>query len=358
MTRMSPWCAAAAAAAALSLAACGGPAASTPSAPSATGPASQSGATHQASTAAQTGTTTASCATVKGRLVSTARQLKDALKAASPGVSIVLAPGVYKGHFEGIASGTKARPVTLCGPRSAVLDGGSIKTGYTLHLESANWWKVEGFTIEGGQKGLVTDTSDHDLIYGLDVHSVGDEGIHLRDFSSYDTVSHNVVSQTGRYESYYGEGIYIGSAHTNWCRYSACKADGSDHDTIVGNSISYTTAENIDVKEGTIGGVIIGNHFNGTGMDPRSANSWVNVKGNNWKIIGNVGARSVQDGLSNHQVYAGWGLDNVFSGNKLTVDGPGYGIYISGKRLHADVSCNNKAIGAARGLSSINCTPS
>jgi hypothetical protein len=338
--------------AALSLAACSGPAAST----SGTRPASATAGQVRTTQDSQTASVPAHCAGVSDLRVTTARELATALRAAKPGLTIVLAPGVYEGHFKGSASGTQAKPVTLCGPRTAVLNGGSVNSGYTFHLDHASWWKIEGFTVEGGQKGVVTDGSDHDLIYGLYVHSIGDEGIHLRAFSSYDTVSNNVVSQTGLNASYYGEGIYIGSAHSNWCRYTGCKVDRSDHDSIIDNTISYTTAENIDVKEGTTAGVITGNHFNGTGMDPKSATSWVNVKGNDWKIIGNTGVHSVQDGLSNHQVYDGWGLDNVFARNDLTVDGPGYGIYIGGKRLHADVSCDNEVTDAVRGLSSVDCT--
>jgi hypothetical protein len=355
--RMAPrwW---AASALALTLAACTGPAASTASAPAPSSAATAPSATAGQTSAADGTTVPPACPSTGGSVVSSAAELAAALKSAAPGQTILLAPGTYSGHFVASTSGTQAQPIVLCGPRSAVLNGGSIKSGYTFHLEHADWWKVEGFTIEGGQKGLVADMSDHDLIDGLSVHSIGDEGIHLRDFSSSDTVSHNLVSNTGLNVSFYGEGIYIGSAHKNWCRYSGCQVDRSDNNIIADNIISATTAENIDIKEGTTGGLITGNHFNGSGMDPSSATSWVNVKGNDWKIIGNTGVDSIQDGLSNHQVYAGWGLDNVFADNKLIVNGPGYGINIAGKRLNADVSCNNQVIGAARGMSSIDCTPS
>jgi hypothetical protein len=287
--------------------------------------------------------------------VSTADQLSQALAAAAPGTTIVLAAGDYSGNFTGTASGTAAQPVTLCGPRTAVLDGGPVSSGYTFHLDHANWWRVEGFSVTGGQKGLVTDSSEHDLIDGLSVHGIGDEAIHLRDFSSYDTVSQNEIRGTGLNSSFYGEGIYIGSAHSNWCEYSGCQPDASDHDAITANNIAQTTAENIDIKEGTAGGTISGNHLNGSGMVASAATSWVNVKGNDWKITGNTGTDSVKDGLSDHQVYAGWGLDNVFTGNTLSVNGPGYGIYIQSKRLASVVACDNKVTGAQLGLSNAAC---
>jgi hypothetical protein len=334
---------AAAAAAALALAACGGP------------PVGASSSSVQAAPPASTSPT--SCAATQDTQVSSASQLRSALATARPGSTIILAPGSYLGRFEAKTSGTQAQPITLCGPRSAILDGGELKSGYTFHLDHANWWRLEGFTVTEGQKGVVTDESDHDLIDGLYVYDIGDEGIHLRDFSSYDTVADNLIRNTGRYESYYGEGIYIGSANKNWCRYSGCKPDGSDYDVITGNNIADTSAENVDIKEGTVGGVVSGNHFNGTGMNPSSATSWVNVKGNDWRITDNTGVDSVDDGLSDHQVYPGWGIDNVFIGNRITVNGPGYGIFVQNRRLGVQVSCDNSVTGAARGFSSIACVP-
>jgi hypothetical protein len=298
----------------------------------------------------------AACGT-SGVKVATASQLSSALMAPRPGETILLAPGTYSGHFKVTVSGTASAPITLCGPRGAVIDGGAIKSGYTFYLDRASWWQIKGFTVTGGQKGVVTDTSDHDLIYGLYVHGIGDEAIHLRSFSSYDTVSHNVIRDTGLNVSFYGEGIYVGSANRNWCRYSGCKPDESDHDVIIDNNVAGTTAENVDIKEGTSFGAIIGNQFNGAAMNPSDATSWVNVKGNDWTITGNTGIDSNKDGFSDHQVHPGWGINNVFASNHATVNGPGYGFYVQSKRLPVVVSCNNKVTGARSGFSNRACTP-
>jgi hypothetical protein len=299
---------------------------------------------------------TATACPASQRAVSTASQLKHALENARPGQVIVLAPGSYRGQFATSKSGTPDAPITLCGPRGAVLDGGDISRGYTLHLDHASWWRVEGFTVQSGQKGVVTDGASHILIAGLYVHGIGDEGIHLRDFSSDNTVSGNVVRDTGLLEPKFGEGIYVGTAHKNWCRYSGCQPDASDRNVITGNDVADTTAENIDIKEGTTGGKIIGNHLNGTGMVASAATAWINVKGNDWTIEDNTGTDSNKDGLQVHQVYPGWGLGNVFRANKLQVNGSGYGIYVQHKRLNTVVTCNNVVSGAGRGLSNIDCT--
>ena len=212
--------------------------------------------------------------------------------------------------------------------------------------------------MEGGQKGVVTDGVTHDLIEGLYVHGTGDEAIHLRAFSSYNTVSHNVVRDTGLVTQFFGEGIYVGSANKNWCRYTGCQPDRSDDNRIIDNNIADTTAENIDIKEGTTGGLIAGNVLNGTGMVSSAATSWVNVKGNDWTIEDNTGTDSIANGFSVHQVYPGWGLDNVFRDNKAILGGSGFGIYVQSHDLGTVVACNNVASEAGGGLSNIGCSNS
>jgi hypothetical protein len=302
-----------------------------------------------------TGAAAVSCAGAS-KTVSTADQLTAALASAQPGTKIALAPGVYQGDFAATVSGTSSAPIILCGGRNAILSGLSVTSGYTFYLDHASWWQLAGFTVAGGQKGVVTDGSSDDLIYGLYVHGTGDEAIHLRSFSSHDVVSHNLIRDTGLDVQFYGEGIYVGSAHKNWCRYSGCNPDTSDDDTIIDNNIANTTAENIDIKEGTSGGTITGNLLSGAGMVSSAATAWINVKGNGWQILGNSGVNSIGDGYQVHQVYPGWGLQNTFIGNKAALSGTGVGIYVQSRDLQTVVACNNTVAGGQ--LSNLPCRTS
>jgi hypothetical protein len=292
-----------------------------------------------------------------GTTVSDAAQLKAALTSAKPGDVIVLMPGDYGGNFVATASGTADAPITLCGTRDSILDGGSIKSGYTMYLNGASWWRLIGFSVKGGQKGVITDHATHALISGLYVHDIGDEAIHLRSFSTDNIVEGNTIRATGILRSKFGEGIYIGSASSNWCKYTGCAPDASDRNVIRNNDIAYTTAENIDVKEGTTGGQIIGNTLAGDGMVASAASAWVNVKGNDWTISGNAGRHSLKDGFQVHRVYQGWGNGNVFHANKAEVDGPGFGYYSQSASLATVIGCDNTAIGAASGLTNATCMP-
>ena len=280
--------------------------------------------------------------------VRNAGELAAALADATAGTVVMMAPGTYSGQFTAVASGTAERPVTLCGGRDAVIDGGDIGTGYALHLDGASYWRLSGFSVRGGQKGVVIDAGQYDLVQGLLVEQVGDEAVHLRKASSDDTVSDNEIHDTGLLDAKFGEGVYVGSAQSNWCELSDCGPDRSDRNLVEGNTISRTTAESVDIKEGTSAGTVRGNSFSGVGMS--AADAWVNVKGNGWTI-----ADSPRDGFQLHQILDGWGLDNTFSGNKATVNGDGYAINITRNRDRNTVTCTNIGIGAAKGLSTVTC---
>ncbi len=285
--------------------------------------------------------------------VTDAAGLGRALTAAVAGQVIILAPGTYAGTFTARAAGTATQPIVLCGPRTAVLDAGTIATGYTLFLDGARYWQVSGFTVRGGQKSVMADNTQTSRIEGLLVEGSGDEAVHLRRASSDNIVANNVVRTAGLRTPAVGEGIYVGTAQSNWCAYTACGPDRSDRNVVEGNDISGTAAESVDIKEGTTGGIVANNRFSGVGMT--DADSWIDVKGNGWTISGNTGSTTSLDGIQLHRILDGWGVDNVFAGNALTGPATGYGINLSANKDRNQVTCTNAAPGAVKGISNVAC---
>lgn len=297
--------------------------------------------------------------------VATTMQLKNALLNALPGDDIVMADGYYKGKFV-IApdkNGTPTLPITLRGTRNAILDAENIQTGYVLHLQSS-YWLLKGFTLTNGLKGLMVDGSNHSIIDGIKVQQIGEEAIHLRKFSSHNTIQHCEVSNIGLKNPSYGEGIYIGSAKNNWARYSEGSPDLSDSNLVLNNKIGPgITAECIDIKEGTTGGIIRGNHFDATGITgANGGDSWIDVKGNGYLIENNTGFNEggsiFKDGYQTHVAYEGWGNQNIFKNNQSTVNASGYGFYIqlsgsNGTSVGNKVYQNNTVTGAQKGTSNI-----
>ncbi|MFC7482614.1 hypothetical protein ACFQX7_24980 [Luedemannella flava] len=107
-------------------------------------------------------------------------------------------------------------------------------------------------------------------------------------------------------------------------------------------------------QEGTTGGKLIGNAFDGAKLSGSHNDSWVDVKGNKWLIAENIGRNAKQDGFQTHEIVKGWGTGNVFSANTAQVNGPGYGFAftpVNGNK----VSCDNKVTGAAKGFANVKC---
>jgi parallel beta-helix repeat protein len=282
----------------------------------------------------------AGCAT-NGTPVAGVSQLEAALKSANPGDVFVLEPGTYVGNFSTSRSGVENNGITLCGPRGAILDG--ERGGYALHLLNVAYWTLTGFSVTGGQKGVVLDGSSHNTINGLSITQTGDEALHLRTASQFNVVENNTISNTGLRAAKYGEGIYVGTAQSNWCSISGCKPDQSDNNQIISNTISNTTAENIDIKEGTANGVIRSNRFDGAGMT--AADSYIDVKGSDWTVTDNTGVNSVRDGAQVHVIKEGPGSNNTFSNNHFAVPAGGFAIDVFGaaRRANNHVLCSNTA---------------
>jgi hypothetical protein len=139
----------------------------------------------------------------------------------------------------------------------------------------------------------------------------------------------NRISRTGLRRDKFGEGVYVGSAVSNWGTYSDGQPDRSDHNLVQANVIANTGAESVDIKEGTTGGAVIGNTFDGTGMT--GGDSWVDVKGNGWLIQDNTGRNSPKDGYQTHHITGDWGSHNTFTDNTaaaIGTDDDGVDIYI------------------------------
>ena len=305
----------------------------------AAGNSSASSATVTATTSSGGGTS--SCTNA---LNSTA-SIQTALKSAAPGAVILLAPGTYTGNrgtsgdpggqglFYSGKSGTASSPITLksCDPANpATLTGTAVNDGsYGLHL-TGDHWQVRDLRVTRAQKGVMIDNGNHNLLRGLEVHTVGDEAVHFRDGSSYNTLEASRIYNTGRYQPQYGEGAYVGS-----------DVSSPYEHVVIGNVIRATvfdggiTAEHLDIKEGADGTLVEGCTFNGAGISgENSADSFVDVKGVNTVVRDNRGFRQgnpkVLDAFQvrTHGTGYATGENNAFSGNIVDLDdSPGYVVY-------------------------------
>ena len=315
--------------------------------------------------------------------VGTAAQLEAALRAAQPGQTIRLAPGTYHGAFLARAAGTASAPITLTGPATAVLTNpessgtaGSCSTpadgfdpGYGIWLYGAAHWRLSGFTVADAKKGIMIDASPHVTVDGVHVHHIGDEGVHFRRSSADGTIQNSRIENTGLTQPQYGEGIYLGSANSNWsCYGDTGGVDASDRIRVLNNRVGPdVTAEHVDVKEGTVGGLIRGNTWNGRGIaGQNSADSWLDVKGSDYLIENNTGAFTTPgvfaNGYETHHPTPGSGCGNQWRNNVSDLGGIGrWAINVTSTSKCADnpnvVHASNVVTNATSGLTNIAVTP-
>jgi hypothetical protein len=243
-------------------------------------------------------------------------------------------------------------------------------SGYGLWLVDAPYWNLTGFTVAESKKGIVADNSHHTVIDRVTVRKIDEEGVHFRKSSADSIIRNSTVTDTGLVQIGYGEGVYIGSAESNWeCHGNSGGIDRSDRGQVLSNTIGPdVTAEHIDVKEGTQKGVIRGNTFNGKGISGQhSADSWVDVKGSGYVLENNTGTfrkpGTLANGYETHQITGNAsGCGNVWKNNRSDVGASGeYAIKITTLSQCTSnpnvVYASNTVAGAKKGLTNAKVAP-
>jgi nitrous oxidase accessory protein NosD len=299
--------------------------------------------------------------------VSTPTALQLALAEAQPGDVIGVADGTYDGNWTATTPGTAEAPIWLCGGPGAELTNDGYTGNYGLHLDGASWWHLYGFTVTQASKGVVVDNAQHVTVEALTVYDIGDEGVHLRTNTTDSLVTGNTIYSTGHRRDKFGEGVYVGSANGNWSVYTGGQPDRSDRNVVTGNNIYGTTAEPVDVKEGTTNVQVLGNTLDGAALTTAGGDSCADIKGNYGLVSGNVCTGvPAGDGYDGYQVHhnkliklglGDWGLHNELAGNTALI-GPGArdGFWIhDASTTYNIVRCGQTVTGAA--YANVVCTP-
>ena len=294
--------------------------------------------------------------------VSTVADLTSATLGAKVGDTIWVTPGKYElptsnckndkfvnetGRDCGLiwlgADGTKANPVVLAGsdPKNPPeIFSSDYKHNYGIHV-TGNYVILKNLKIHSFSKGVVFDNSVGALMEDCEVYHTGNEIVHVRDSSQQVTLNRNFIHGSGYEIAKYGEGIYVGTYNTGWASSQQADRDagfwGTDasqhrysgydwrvNDTkITCNIVSGTTAENIDVKEGTVRGFVQGNMFIGDSLDYNGEVSYddanIDMKGASWTVTGNYFYNSKKQGLPYYNPHFNYFVEEVVmpsNGNK------------------------------------------
>lgn len=255
--------------------------------------------------------------------ISTTEQLRDALKNAGSGDTILLSEGEYEWEQKGTAGslfmssaeGTANAPITIKSAdraNPAVIKGKDFSDGIALYI-TGDYWNIEDIVFCDARKGIILDNSNHSTIKSVSVYNIGEEGIHIRDGSSECQIIEANVHDCGLLNQKYGEGIYIGSAKST-SGYSHDCNDNIVQNCIIGPNVA---AESIDIKEYTTGNIIENCTMYGGGMT--ATDSFIDIKGNETIVRNNIFYDdeniNITDAVQVHCQVEGWGLDNKIYGN-------------------------------------------
>jgi endoglucanase len=219
--------------------------------------------------------------------------ITNALATASPGTEIVIAEGAYAPsgkikdvlgkfvRFTSAKDGNSTRPIILRGknpanppvlkcPDNDKYDGAVISI-------NGDYWILKDLIIKQGAKGIMIDNSNNTKIEKVQVTDIGEEGIHLRDGSSNCIIDNCVITETGKVDPQFGEGVYIGTDRGDHDKYKPDCNNNTVQNCKIGPGV---TAEHLDIKEGTDKTIIKNNTFDAIGISGANfSDSFIDVKG-------------------------------------------------------------------------------
>lgn len=263
------------------------------------------------------------------------KTIQVALKQATPGMVINLAPGEYREQLTTVRTGSADAPITIRGPEQGKDRSGRYQAvvrgqGRIISINHS-YYTLEGFTVDGQEQlsGTALPTNldtinafkdsvqskvvDSKLIYigaddsatditGVTVRNMflsgaGTECVRLRNNARGNTIADSVIQYCGmfaknpqgkaRFRYHNSEGVYIGTSPESASQ-PMRNNDGSSNNVVTGNIIRTFGSECLDVKENAHDNVFKNNECANNTEPLDNSGSNIELRGFNNIVQGNV----------------------------------------------------------------------
>ena len=197
--------------------------------------------------------------------------VQAAIDNAAPSTRIVLAPGFYPPIRVRDAEG-----ISIVGSPDGVatISSGVMDRNAGILVENSSNVTISGLSLTDSLWGIQVWDSTNVTIAGNTISRLGQEAIHVGDNSSDVTIQNNSISHTGQRRGVdeeqgvpfrtFGEGIYIGTGRP-------AGVDLTNNVRIIGNEISHTSAEAIELKPGVFDVAVERNIIHDTSTQTKGA---------------------------------------------------------------------------------------
>lgn len=276
--------------------------------------------------------------------------IQAALDQAQPGDTLVLGAGTYAQDMVSVRDGQPGAPITITGPREAVLNGRD--SGRIIEINHA-YIALDGFTVDGARGSAHSEKLIYVLnrragapllglkITNMAIRNAGGECIRLRYLVQRAEIAGNAVGPCGLNDfpggvwaggSKNGEGLYMGTAPEQLGdgKNPDSRPDETSDNWVHHNAFNTQGNECVDIKEHASRNLVEHNDCTGQ-RDPDSAGFDARGSGNIFRLNrsyynAGAGVRLGGDGASDgttNDVYGNELFGNGAGGIKFQRDGQG-----------------------------------
>lgn len=163
------------------------------------------------------------------------------------GDTVLIKPGTYSQVKLEERNFSEHEPliVKADGSGSVIIAGNSISGGSAVELNKCSFIVFEGITFTNAMWGIYVKNSSNIILLNNEIYGTGQEGCHVGRSSKYVDVIGNKIHSTGKFNSKWAEGVYVGSGSYSGVNFP----DNCEYIWIEGNHIYETgNAEAINIK--------------------------------------------------------------------------------------------------------------